>query len=98
MDPGSLMLGGSRDVEIVTLVSKASCEDCPVWACLRTFLKVLCLVFQTTAPQDLEETEHFRHRRQQKVAKIVQCGEQVHIEIIEKASREMALIFCGVFS
>jgi len=37
-----------------------------------SFEAVVC---QLLHPQGLEETEHFRHWRQEKVAKIVQCGE-----------------------
>ncbi len=38
-------------------------------------LKLLYLCSKLLHPQDLEETEHFRRWRQEKVAKIVQCGE-----------------------
>ena len=38
-------------------------------------MKLLCLVCQLTAPQDLEETEHFRHWRQEEVAKIIHGGD-----------------------
>ena len=47
-------------------------------------LNLLYLVGQLLRPQDLEETEHFR-RRQQKVAKIVQCGE--HIDPLNKPEK-----------
>jgi hypothetical protein len=39
--------------------------------------EALSLVAKLLRLQDLKETEHFRHWRQEKVAKIVQCGEQL---------------------
>jgi hypothetical protein len=41
-------------------------------------------------PQDLEETEHFRRWLQEKVAKIVQCGEKIEEE---RPSAGVASIF-----
>ena len=53
---------------------KTSFDDCPLWAASGP-LKLLYLVGQLLRPRDLQDTEHFRRRRQQEVAKIVQCGE-----------------------
>jgi len=39
--------------------------------------------------QDLKGTEHFRHWRQEEVAKIVQCGEHYSLVVEQEATREM---------
>ena len=49
--------------------------------CLRTLLKLLC---RATRPRDLEEIEHLCRWPQEKVAKIVQCGEKIEEEAIRK--------------
>ena len=45
----------------------------------------------------LEETEHFRRWRQEKVAKIVQCGEQLSL-ISKKRPPQGGLKFCVTFA
>ncbi len=41
----------------------------------------------------MEETEHLRGWRQKQVAKIVQCGEHLSLNIIEEATRKGGLKF-----
>ena len=71
-------------------------------------MKLCPLCATLLRPQVLEETEHFRHWRQQKVAKIVQCGEQLSL-MIESHREERdryrritvnarSLIRCGIAS
>lgn len=45
-------------------------------------------------PQDLEEPEHFRRWRQQKVGKIVQCGQKIEEEAIRKGASNFSPLFC----
>ena len=47
-------------------------------------------------PQNLEETEHFRHRRQEEVAKIVQCGEEYSLNSDIEATCEGGLVIFSV--
>jgi hypothetical protein len=44
----------------------------------------------------MEEAEHFRGWRQEKVAKIVQCGENYSLVVEQEATREMASSFCAI--
>jgi len=72
--------------------SKASCEDCPLWAITVTRCTLRCLHADAgdlavtgrlgRFSQLLEETEHFCGWCQEKVAKIVQCGEKIEEEAI----------------
>ena len=54
-------------------------------------LEALTLVGQLLRPQVLEETEHFRRLRQQKVVKIVQCGEHYSITNQRRGHLSVAL-------
>jgi hypothetical protein len=46
--------------------------------------------------QLLEETEHFCGGGHEKVAKIVQCGENYSLAVEQEATREMASSFCAI--
>ena len=51
------------------------------------FLSSCALCCKVLRPQVLEETQHFRGWRQEKVAKIVHCGEKIE-EAIRKGGLE----------
>jgi hypothetical protein len=46
--------------------------------------------------QLLEDTEHFCGCGQEKVAKIVHCGENYFLVVEQEATREMASSFCAI--
>lgn len=77
----------SQETEHFCRSVNKSCEDCPVWAAAANKLT------------RLEETQHFCGWGQKKVAKIVQCGEQLSLnKTEEKATCESGLDFCEINS
>jgi hypothetical protein len=62
---------------LLYMALKTNCEDCPLWTVSGLFKALELCVPNLLRPQVFEETEHFHRGRQQKVAKSVQCGEQL---------------------
>jgi hypothetical protein len=93
---------GSIHRRISVVGVKGSCEDCPLWAPARLHAALVGAYTPMLATlvsgklrrfsQLMEETEHFCGCGQEKVAKIVQCGEHYILsKIVSEATCEGGL-------